>query len=554
MARKQLLLMLALAAVLVSAASVVGADDLAAQEKMAERLCIKKQFAQAEQVYLRIIEQATDSEERFFFARKLAAVLAVQEKKQALGKATVEGILTDYADHTRLPHAIHAVAENCYEFGNAKKAKDIYQQILQEQPVRGDSIWLVMGQAVADTYAGDDDAAWANIEKLLSDYSTDSRTAEAIGQVAWCCRKKKDWQKARVLYRHVVDHWPNNERTIYSQRGIILTSIELDDDPNAAIERERLIADYSQHEDYVKIVADVAEAYRDNRKFKESRDLHRHIVETFPGSHAAMLSQRGAILSSIGLGDDPNTEAGIEHLLSDFSNNSDIAQVVYQVGRALGHHDDQKAEKFFNYVIENAADDRFRALARVNLAAVKFRNDEEDGAFAGFDQILQDLQDKSILPEAAHLVAEAYLRQARYEEREYLSSEAATHYSHTLGMCMRIIEHMPHTAYFTPWAQHFAAECLLELGRPQEAVPLFQSACDLWPEYEHAAYTQFMVGRVYQTLKWRGDMSTPEAHAKMRQAFERVVKLWPDTSVAHNAKAWLEGEGTLKYWEKDNAQ
>ena len=233
MCRKWLLLVLVFVGVALCPGISRADGDRAALAKQAERMCIKKQFAEAEQVYVGLLEGAADAEERFGIVRKLAAVLVAQEDKQVLAKATVEGILSDYADHARLPHAIHEIAESCHTYGKAKKATEIYAEILGEQPGRADEIWLVMGQAIADTFAGDEDGAWANIEKLLNDYQDDNRAAEAVGQVAWCYRKMKDWENARTLYQHVVDNWPDNERAIYSQRGIILASIQLGDSHTA---------------------------------------------------------------------------------------------------------------------------------------------------------------------------------------------------------------------------------------------------------------------------------------------------------------------------------
>jgi len=69
-----------------------AASDRAAFAKRAERMCVKKQVAEEEAVYVGLLDGAGDSEERFGVARKLAAVLAVQEDKQGpalAGRASV---------------------------------------------------------------------------------------------------------------------------------------------------------------------------------------------------------------------------------------------------------------------------------------------------------------------------------------------------------------------------------------------------------------------------------------------------------------------------------
>ncbi len=390
MARKQYLRMLALAAVLVSAVSVVRADDLAAQEKMAERLCIKKQFAQAEQVYQGMLDQAGDPEKRFGAARKLAAVLTAQDDKQPAAKAAIAGILTDYA---RLPHAIHEIAENCHKFGKAKEAKGLYHQILEDQPERPDAIWLVMGQAIADTFAGDEDAAWVNTQKLLNDYLTDGRAAEAVGQVAWCCRKMENWENARALYQHVVDTWPDNERAIYSQRGIILASIELEDFDAAEAATNDLLANYATHPALVDAMGDVAEAYAANVRFEKSRDLHRYIIEAFPSSGQAIWSQRSAISCSCRLKDEDAIDEGLERLFTDFRDHPNIVKAMYQVARRLNGVRDVRAKKAFQFVLERDRDGKLGLLSQVNMGGITIRSGDLKGGTATFGAIIDKYKD-----------------------------------------------------------------------------------------------------------------------------------------------------------------
>ena len=119
MCGKRSLVGLLLAIVLICPAVSRADSDRATVVRRAERMCVKKQFAEAEQVYAGLLERAADTEERFGIRRKLAVVLAAQEDRQTLAKATVEGILSDYAGHARLPHAIHEIAESYAEGAQA---------------------------------------------------------------------------------------------------------------------------------------------------------------------------------------------------------------------------------------------------------------------------------------------------------------------------------------------------------------------------------------------------------------------------------------------------
>ena len=157
------------------------------QLEQAERLCATGRLADAEQVYRSLVEQANTADQKNKMQRKLAALLAVQGKLSS-ARDVVETVLAGHAEHERLPHAIHEIAETCNKYGMALKAAQIYQEILHDQPDRTDAIWLVMGQAIGQAYSGTRDPSWGARDKLLFGYTNDSRTAEAVAQLAWCHR------------------------------------------------------------------------------------------------------------------------------------------------------------------------------------------------------------------------------------------------------------------------------------------------------------------------------------------------------------------------------
>ncbi len=543
MARKRYLLMWALAAVLVSAVSVVGADDLAAQEKMAERLCIKKQFAQAEQVYQGMLDQAGDPEKRFGAARKLAAVLTAQDDKQPAAKAAIAGILTDYADHARLPHAIHEIAENCHKFGKAKEAKGLYRQILEEQPERPDAIWLVMGQAIADTFAGDEDAAWVNTERLLNDYPDDSRAAEAVGQVAWCCRKVEDWENARTLYQHVVDTWPDNERAIYSQRGIILASLKLGDFDAADAATEGFIRHYAEHQDFVEVLATVAEGHKNRQRFETARELHQHIADQYPESDQAIWSQREAILGSIGLRDPQARNAGIAKLLEKFSKHPRVGEAAYQVARKLNWADRAKAGELYEFVTQKERNGRFGLLAQANLANHRLLNGDAQGAEALFAELWDRHKADPGFIEVATIMAEGCWHAMAVARGEQSAQEYQKSADRCLAMWQRIIDELPETEFHTAEAHFFAGECYWQRGQYPEAIEKYETVVERWPDFMHAGRAQLSIIRSIERMIQLQQVPKARAVQRVRQACRKLIADYPDYRGVGIAEA------TLKKWE-----
>jgi len=401
---KSLIVLLSVYALVLSNAGF-GAESPAELIKQAEQLCVKKQFREAEEIYLNIIRQATDAEQRFSAQRKLAAVY-VAEDKQPLATALVRNILADYAQHERLPHAIHEIAESCQKFGKAAKAKEIYQAILTDQPGHPQKIWLDMGLAISNVLAGEPDAGWSATQRLLNDYRTDNRAAEAVGQVAWCYRKQKDFQNARTLYQYVVDTWSENERAIYSQRGIVLASIELKDSSAAQSAIDRLLRDYSQHEDFLSLVWGIAETYQGKSDFRNARELHQYIVDNHPNSERAIYSQQQIALANIELKDEPNAAAATEKLLLDFSKNKDFVGVV--AGLAKEYKDRWKfkeSRRLHQFIVDNfpKSEQALPSQRDVILASIGLADDPN--AEAAIDKLLKDFAGDPRIGDVTYQVA-----------------------------------------------------------------------------------------------------------------------------------------------------
>ncbi len=244
MLRKQFFLSIAM--VLLCTVHGLAAGNFATQLKKGWKLCTNKQFAEAEQIYLELLRKS-EGERKFEVRRKLAAALASQADKQHEAKGAVEQILGEYGQHEQLPYAIYEIARSCYKYGQVKNVREIYAQILQEKPGRADAIWLVTGLAIADMYAGESDTARENIEKLLNDYSKDDRVNDALVQVAKCYLNTKDYEKARELYRYVIDREPKSTAAKQSYAGLARACIAADDLQGAKDITGRLLANAEEN-------------------------------------------------------------------------------------------------------------------------------------------------------------------------------------------------------------------------------------------------------------------------------------------------------------------
>mgnify|MGYP006288516605 CR=1 FL=1 len=519
------------------------------QLEQAERLCATGRLADAEQVYRSLVEQANTADQKNKMQRKLAALLAVQGKLSS-ARDVVETVLAGHAEHERLPHAIHEIAETCNKYGMALKAAQIYQEILHDQPDRTDAIWLVMGQAIGQAYSGTRDPSWGARDKLLFGYTNDSRTAEAVAQLAWCYRKMGKLEDARVLYRYVIDTWPRGERVIFTMRGLILADISLEDWAAAKVDIAEMLQKYSQDPRFAQSLGKVAEAYRKKERFVDSRDLHQSIVDNYADSEQAIWSLRGVILSNIGLGDDSAVDNGIQDLLSGFAEHPNLPGTLYQIARKLNDRNSAQAQQLYELIVGAHGDDEHAVLAMANLGGLKVRQQDQTAARKIFDQTLTQYKDRPILPKAVALMAEAYYEQAI--RKDLPMSFRKEHYRKALSEWERVIEQFDEVPYTTAMAHYFAGVCHRRLGEYDEAIEYFSAVTEKWPDFVYAWSAQCLTGSCYEKLRDSQAILYDRGTDLMEEAYRRVIERYPDCSEVPVASMKL-GELCLRRGERNEA-
>lgn len=514
--------------------------DIPAQFEQAEKYKKTYQYDQAEQIYWQIATDHPGTDDALK-AQKNLVCLYIADDNQPWAQAALGQLLADFAGHKRLPHTIHKIAEQCHESGIAGRAKELFQNTLPEQANSPQVIWLQMGLAISNVLLGNDNAAWTSIETLLSDFTADERCAEAVGQVAFCYRKLKQYENARTLYQHVVDNWPNKPRAIFSQRGIVLVSIALGDSSEAEAATEKLLSQFSQDEHLPKVVFTIAETYRGLEEYEQARELHQYVLDNHLDFEDAIFSQREVIISSIELGDDSRAEAGIDELLSQFSSNEHIAKVAYQVARKLNKKDDTKAQELYEYIRDNRPDDEYAALAGAKIGQIQLRLGDDAAARAIFDGVLSDFAGHPILPKAVLLMANGYWESAFLEPRQNLQTteRAKEYFRKAIAEYEKIITQFPEIPHTTAVAYYLAAECYYRLGQYEQAIEYYQEVADNWPEYTHAWLAQLKIAKMYKWLLGAGAISNSETNVAMRVAYEQLLTNFPDCPVAGTVRKWL---------------
>jgi len=598
--------------------------DTAANLKQAEGLCKVSQYVKAEQVYQAILQREPNNAESVYQAARMLPRVYLATDQLLKAQEAVQQLLAKSANHARLPHAIHQIVVQASGLDKTLQAGQIYQSILTAQPEHPQAVWLKMGIAIANAHLGHDQAVDSTLQNIVAQHGADERSAEALGQVAWAYRDLKQEEKARRVYQYVVDNWPKRDRTIFSQRGIVLCSIALDDQPAAAAGVQKLLADYADSKYMPEIVrsiaveysrkgrpeqarelhqyvvdkhpksdealwcqrdiayhyidtadanaaeaalqkivtsfatnarlpealADVGEHYRGKKDFANARNVHQEVVKRFPSSEEAILSQRNLILSNVGLNDDPQIQAGVETLLTQFTKDNDIAPVLCYVADRLGHWEIVERVKLYERIIDQYPKHEIVVRAKAKLGAIKIRQGDQTGGEAIFQKIMEDYASHPRLPEALHVMASGYYDRAlelQNQNRKPPASEASPilqeppqqvkeSYAKAIEKWPILLQRYPRLASVSSMALYCSAVSYGAMGEPAKAVECYQTLLEQWPEEEWNQHVLLRLPDLYKQMVFKGVLSEQQARPLTKAAYEKLVQKYPDSPVAQIAR------------------
>jgi len=332
--------------------------DIANEMEMeeAEKLYEAGNYSQAEEKYQNVINNADPDKpediELVFQARRKLPLVYLATDQQSQAQISLQQLLTNHANHQRLPHAIHEIVEQAKKIDKTLQAGQVYQSILEAQPKHPQAIWLKMGIAITNAHLGNDEAVDSTLQNIITKNADDNRAAEALGQTAWAYRKLKQEAKARNVYKYVVDSWPNKDRAIFSQRGLVLCSIALGDQAGADAAIQKLLTDYVGSKYMPEIMRNIAGAYYSKGNLDKAVTLHQYVVDKYPENLEAIWSQRDTALCHIDAEDEQAVQADLQKLVTSFADHAQLPNALAGIGEHYRKNGDlQNARQIHQHVV-----------------------------------------------------------------------------------------------------------------------------------------------------------------------------------------------------------
>jgi len=364
----------------------------------------------------RCFAEAADVGEALYTQHRLA-ITYIEANNWTKADAAFQELVTKYADHPGIAEAVYYVAD---EYGDAKKydkAREAYQYVVDHWPEADYAIRAQVAVVRSSILLEDDAGAEAATDSLLAKFSASKDLPKAVDHAADAYRHSDRYEKARELYRYIVQRWPEAEHAMESQRGVVLSSIRMGDDANAVSELEKLIADFGENENIARAVCEIADEYRELGRYGEALENYEYVMRTWPETEHAMEAQSGEVLTNISLKDDSAADAALNVLISKYGKSEDIEKIVKEIADECRELDrNQDAIEVYEKVVENWPECDEAIESQTYVAKLYISASDDANAQAAIDGMVAKFSQHSDLAEALDEIAEEYEKAERYGE------------------------------------------------------------------------------------------------------------------------------------------
>jgi len=292
-----------------------------------------KKYGKALELYKYVVNRWPESEQAIG-SQVSFAELNIRLGKEEEAAAAVDKLIADFSDNNDVAEAVDHIADVFREEKRYEKARELYEYVVDRWPKAEHAADSLSGVVRTSLLLRDDPNAEAGTEELLTKFADNRNIAKVTHQLADNYRGLRKYEKARELYQHVVDNWPDAECVAECQAGVVRSYILLGDDPNAQAAIDKLIADFSSSDGLRDALREIAEEYERCGNYVQAKGFYQQITEDAErgdGNEPKLDTAKAQILFFINDGNDTAAFEAIDRLIVDCDNHPDLAKIVYQI-------------------------------------------------------------------------------------------------------------------------------------------------------------------------------------------------------------------------------
>jgi tetratricopeptide (TPR) repeat protein len=372
------------------------------------------------------------------------------------------------------------------------------------------TVWSYVNEAKSHIKAGNDTAARATVDELAVAHPADTDTPKGVCRVADKYNEMKKYEKSKEFYQKVVDRWPAAEDAMWAQSGIAHSNVALGDDTAAQAAIDKLVADYHGHKHVPIAVGQIADRYREIKKYDKANRLYQKIIDTWPGSEQAMWSQMHLAKSNIRDGNDVGAQANVDKLLVDFPHSEHFVSAVYAVAEDYRQHQRyDKAITLYRSVVDISPQTNYGMWSQMGLAISNINLGNDSEAKTSIDRLLTDFTKNDDLAYTICTIVQSYCDLQQYDKARQLYQSAADGWA---GDEQAV------------WGQMIVAIANIQLGDDTAAQTAINKLCTDFAGRENLTRAVFMIAEQYHNKAIALENKGLDSQAAV--LFRKAIAMW----------------------------
>jgi tetratricopeptide (TPR) repeat protein len=356
------------------------------------------------------------------------------------------------------------------------------------------------------------------------------------------------YEQAKAVYKTIIKDSPGSDDALRAEEGLIVLYVVRNKDPKARSAFQRLLTEFSGYSGLAEAIDHVGDAYREVGKYEEAVEKYRYVVDNFPGTERAMLSQIGLVKLHLLREDEAAAQAATARLIADFEDRDfvkgqEFPNVLYEIAKEFQRVEGySQARDLYQRIVQQYSQSHHAKRARFDIETLDVfalgdvANDADVNM--AVDSFVAKFSDDPYLPTAVYKIAVEYHMRAYWLVNKDLMEQAEGCFRKAALVFERVTYEFP-AASDVPKALRSAGDCYQKLGRYAESTRCFQKVVDYYPDFETAWNVLFQIGRNYEDLKESGAFARSEADTKIKAVYEQVLEKYPSSPGARHARRWL---------------
>jgi len=372
-------------------------------------------------------------------------VFLIEQANYAEAQVQTQKLIASYPEHPDLPETLLWIAEAYFWSGKHDQAKEMHQQIIQSFPGSSTArkAQLAYSRTEVLSLIGSNklEQAEGALDKLVSDFSGHPDLPETLYWIAEGYKWSGAHDQAKRVHQQVIQNYPDSSWAGKAKLGISMTnalSLIVSRDYSQAEEAvNKLVSDFSGHQDLPETLYRIADGYFWSGNYDRAENWHQYVIQNFPDSPQADNSKlayaKTEVLSLLDSNELEQAEEALDKLAADFAGHLDLPETLFRIAEAYfwsGKHD--QAKNWHQYVIQNfpgspQANNSKLAYARTEVLFLLDSNELEQ-ADEALDRLVIDFAGHPDLPQTLCWIAEGYEWSGRYEQAESVYQQVIQNY------------------------------------------------------------------------------------------------------------------------------